>query len=94
MKKMFGSMMAGFAKWPKGHLRGMPKEDMKKMMDFGEHMMAMCPCVSEKDTSGSGGEKKAMAERMTCCGGAKEMMSSFFKKAASQSDEAAKSEKA
>ena len=95
MKKMFGSMMAGFAKWPKGHLRGMPKEDMKKMMDCGEHMMAMCPCVSEKDTSGSGGEKKAMQERMiSCCSGKMEMMSSFFKKMGSRPDEAEKSEKA
>jgi hypothetical protein len=92
MKKMFSSMMAGFAK-------GMPKEDKKKMMDFGEKMVGMCSCMPGKEmtddqgvTFGEG--KKAMAERMSCCGGAKEMMSSFFKKASSQSDEAAKSEKA
>ena len=86
MKKMFSSMMAGFAK-------GMPEEDKKKMMDFGKRMAGMCSCMNGKEMSAE--EKKAMAERvMTCCGGAKEMMSAFFKKTGSQPDEAEKSEKA
>jgi len=93
MKKMFSSMMEGFAK-------GMPEEDKKKMMDFGKRMAGMCSCMTGKEMPGDQRinlreEKKAMADRMmTCCGGAKEMMSAFFKKTGSQPDEAEKSEKA
>jgi hypothetical protein len=86
MKKMFSSMMEGFAK-------GMPEEDKKKMMDFGKRMAGMCSCMNGKEMSAE--EKKAMADRMmTCCGGAKEMMSAFFKKTGSQPEGAEKSEKA
>jgi len=100
MKKMFSSMMEQF-------MKGMPKpkvalwpvilwsseEDKKKMMDCGEHMAALCPCMPGKEMTEE--EKKAMAERMmTCCGGIKEMMSAFFKKRGSQPEDAEKSEKA
>jgi hypothetical protein len=93
MKKIFSTMMEGFAK-------DMSEEDKKKMKDFGEKMTGMCSCMNIKEMSAD--EKKKMAERMmTCCGGAKEMMSTdqrvtsgFFKKAGSQPDEAEKSEKA
>ena len=93
MKKMFSSMMEQF-------MKGMPEEDKKKMMDCGEHMAVMCPCMTGKEMCGgqsvtAGNEKKAMAERMmACCGGAKEMMASFFNKMSSQPEDAEKSEKA
>jgi hypothetical protein len=85
MKKMFSSMMEQFAK-------GMPEEDKKKMMDFGERMAGMCSCMTGKEMTGE--EKKAVAERMmACCGGAKEMMSVFFKKTGAQPEGADTEEK-
>jgi hypothetical protein len=88
MEKMFSSMMEGF-------MKGMSEEDKKRMMTRGERMVALCPCVNGKDMFGSGGEKKAMKEKMmSFCSGKMEMMSSFFKKMGSQPERADKSEKA
>jgi hypothetical protein len=86
MKKMFSSMLEGFAK-------GMSEDDKKRMMACGERMAGMCPCVNGKDMSEE--EKKAMMEKiMSFCSGKMEMMSSFFKKTSLQTEKADKPENA
>jgi hypothetical protein len=86
MKNMFSSMMERFTK-------GMSEEDKQKMMECGQKMVAICPCLPGKKTSGE--EKRVMAEQMmACCGGMKEMMSGFFKRTGSQPEGAEKPEKA
>ena len=77
MKKIFSSMMEGFAK----EMSGMSEEDKKRMMACGERMASMCSCMTGKEMSGDQRinlreEKKAMKERMmSFCGGKMEMMS-------------------
>ena len=89
MKKMFSTMMEGFAKG----MSGMSEEDKKRMMACGEQMAGMCPCVNWKDMSEE--EKKAMMEKMmSFCSGKMEMMSSFFKKMGSQTEKTDKPENA
>jgi len=86
METMFSKMMEGC-------MKGMSKEDKKKMMACGEKMAAMFSCTGMKEMTKDG--KKAMREKMmACCGSKMEQMSACFKKTGSTSDQACCAEKA
>jgi hypothetical protein len=85
MEKRFSSIMSEF-------MKGISRDDKKKMTACLEKMASMCPCLKMNEMSEE--EKKAMMEKMmSFCGSKMETMSSFLKQMGSEREQTASSEK-
>ncbi len=78
MEEVFSSMMAGF-------MKGMSKDDKKRMMACGDKMAAMCSCINRKDISEE--EKKAMMRKMAGRQGIGSLCAEMMKKIVEQQED-------